>query len=106
MTTNNSNPDTCRFSGHFSPPWSERKYEHNQEFWQLWFARLAFVVAFQTGVSLCVLIVRYLVPDIPDALKQRIQREAFLCNELTIREEDLSKDNEDDEENIKQEEII
>ena len=49
---------------------------------------------------------RYLVPDIPDALKQRIQREAFLCNELTIREEDFSKDNEDDEENIKQEEII
>ena len=86
------------------------------------------MVAFQTGVSLCVLIVRlvvliaslewrhnfgltsasrYLVPDIPDALKQRIQREAFLCNELTIREEDFSKDNEeDDEENIKQEEII
>ena len=47
---------------------------------------------------------RYLVPDVPDALKQRIQREAFICNELTIREEDLSKDNED-EETIEEEEM-
>ena len=46
------------------------------------------------------------MPDIPDALKQRIQREAFLCNELTIREEDLSKDQDEDEEDIEQEEII
>ena len=49
---------------------------------------------------------RWLVPDLSDALKQRIQREAFLCNELTIREEDLSKDNEEDEGDIEQEEII
>ena len=63
---------------------------------------MVLVVALSKLKSAC----RYLVPDIPDALKQRIQREAFLCNELTIREEDLSKDNEDDEENIKQEEII
>ena len=48
----------CRYSGYFSPPWSERKYEYNQEFWMIWFARLAFVVVFQTGVSLSVLILR------------------------------------------------
>ena len=53
-----------------------------------------------------VFVCRYLVPDLPDALKQRIQREAFICNELTIREEDLSKDHEDDEENMEQQEII
>ena len=48
----------CRYSGYFSPPWSERKYEYNQEFWMIWFARLAFVVVFQTSVSLSVLILR------------------------------------------------
>ena len=43
---------------------------------------------------------RYVVPDVPEALKQRIQREAFICNELTIREEEPSLDDEEQEEDI------
>ena len=43
---------------------------------------------------------RYVVPDVPEALKQRIQREAFICNELTIREEEPSLDDEEQEEDL------
>ena len=52
---------------------------------------------------------RYMVPDVPDALKQRIQREAFICNELTIRDEDPvldDNDDDDEEEDIKHEDIL
>ena len=40
------------------------------------------------------------MPDVPEALKQRIQREAFICNELTIREEKPSLDDEEQEEDL------
>ena len=66
---------------------------------------VAIVLSTYLALSKLISACRYLVPDISDALKQRIQREAFLCNELTIREEDFSKDNEDDEENVEEEEI-
>ena len=40
------------------------------------------------------------MPDVPEALKQRIQREAFICNELTIREEEPSLDDDEQEEDL------
>ena len=33
-----------RYSGYYKPPWSEEKYEYDQEFWHIWFVRLVFVV--------------------------------------------------------------
>ena len=63
----------CRYSGYYKPPWSEEKYEYDQPFWHIWFVRLVFVVCFQTAVSLCVMLLRYLVPDVPASLRDKIR---------------------------------
>ena len=49
---------------------------------------------------------RYIVPDVPEALSQRIQREAFICNELTIRDEKLSIDHEEEENIVIEEDVL
>jgi len=92
-------PEICRYSGYYKPPWSEEKYEYDQPFWHIWFVRLVFVVCFQTAVSLCVMLLRYLVPDVPASLRDKIRREKFIINELLIND-DTQKDDDDCEENL------
>jgi len=96
LPVNASGPQICRYSGFRNPPWSDEKYEHSLPFYHIWFIRLLFVVCFQTGVGLCLILVRYLVPNVPADLKERIRRETFIVNELMIRKEDLLAHHDDD----------
>ena len=76
VTTNTTDqPQVCRYSGFYNPPDSEDKYGESPLFWQIWFVRILFVVVFQTVVSVTLMAVRYIIPNIPASLRDRIRSE-------------------------------
>ena len=77
QVTNNTTdqPKVCRYSGFYNPPESEDKYRESTLFWQIWFVRILFVVVFQTVVSVTLMAVRYIIPNIPASLRDRIRSE-------------------------------
>ncbi|XP_054270658.1 anoctamin-1 isoform X2 [Macrosteles quadrilineatus] len=83
----NSSLQYCRFSDYREPPWSPHKYEKTTMYWHVLAARLAFVVLFENLVVVLVLVVQWLIPDIPAKLSEQIRREAYLTNEIIISQE-------------------
>ena len=74
VTTNTTGqPQVCRYPGFYNPPESEDKYGESPLFWQIWFVRILFVVVFQTLVSVTLMVVRYIIPNIPASLRDRIR---------------------------------
>lgn len=47
------------------------------------------MVIFQTAVSLTILLVRSIIPDIPKNVSQKIRREKFIVDDILIRAEKL-----------------
>ncbi|XP_017775817.1 PREDICTED: anoctamin-1-like [Nicrophorus vespilloides] len=88
-----ANESICRYPDYREPPWSENRYEHSAMFWHILAARLAFVVVFENVVALVMIIVRWCVADIPKELSAQIRREAFLTNEIIIKQEALRAQN-------------
>ena len=84
---NTTTPQYCRYPGYNKPPWDEEKYTRSEEFWHIWCIRLVFVVCFQTVVSVCLMGVRYCIPNVSAKLKDQIRREAYITNELLIKTE-------------------
>eukprot|EP00090_Calanus_glacialis_P044820 TRINITY_DN80356_c0_g1_i1.p2 TRINITY_DN80356_c0_g1~~TRINITY_DN80356_c0_g1_i1.p2 ORF type:complete len:129 (-),score=23.54 TRINITY_DN80356_c0_g1_i1:7-339(-) len=84
---NTTQPQYCRYPGYNKAPWEEDKYTQNQPFWHIWCIRLLFVVGFQTIVSVCLMIVRYCIPNVSAKLTDQIRREAYITKELIIRTE-------------------
>ena len=84
---NTTLPQYCRYPGYNKAPWEEDKYTQNQPFWHIWCIRLLFVVGFQTIVSVCLMIVRYCIPNVSAKLTDQIRREAYITKELIIRTE-------------------
>ena len=70
-----------RFSGFYNPPWAEDKYEPNAKFYHIWFVRMLFVICFQTCVSLCLIIVDYIIPNIPARLRDKMRYEKNLISQ-------------------------
>ncbi len=63
------------------------RYRRTEVYWHVLAARLAFVVVFQNFVSLSVMAIKVLIPNVSTELKERIRREAYLTNEIIIRTE-------------------
>ncbi|CAL8081793.1 unnamed protein product [Orchesella dallaii] len=85
-------PGVCRYQtfrySHDHPD-PEQKYKRTDFYWKVWMARLAFVVVFENVVALCVMFLRWLIPDIPRKLEDTIRREMYLTNEIIIKQEML-----------------
>ena len=74
VTTNTTGqPQVCRYPGFYNPPDSEDEYGESPLFWQIWCFRILFVVVFQTVVSVTLMVVRYMIPNIPTSLRDRIR---------------------------------
>lgn len=52
-------------------------------------ARLIFVVIFENAVAIVMILVRWLIPDISSDLRDQIRREAYITNEIIIKQEAL-----------------
>jgi hypothetical protein len=58
-------------------------------YWHILAARLAFVVVFENIVTFIIIIIKWCIPDIPGDLKDRIRREAYITNEIIIKQETI-----------------
>ncbi|KAI5725304.1 hypothetical protein M8J77_013668 [Diaphorina citri] len=84
------NVTMCRYHNYRNPPWFEPnhlKYKRSWYYWKLLAARLGFIVVFQNVVSFGMIILQWLIPDIPSELKDQIKREEYLTSELIIKHE-------------------
>lgn len=52
-------------------------------------AKLIFVVLFENAVAVVMILVRWLIPDISAELRDQIRREAYITNEIIIKQEAL-----------------
>lgn len=79
----------CRYPDYREPPWAGdgKKYERTTMYWHILAARLAFVVVFENFVAFVMIIVRWVIPDTPRELRDQIRREAYLTNEIIIKQE-------------------
>ena len=80
------NITTCRYPDYRNPP-GDNQYKYAPIFWHILAARLAFVVVFENVVCLVILLVKWIIPDMPYRLKEQIRREAYMTNELIMEQE-------------------
>lgn len=78
-----------RYPDYREPPWSENRYEPTAMYWHILAAKLAFVVVFENVVAIVMIIVKWGIPDIPSDLRDKIRREAYITNEIIIKQETL-----------------
>ncbi|KAK7868057.1 hypothetical protein R5R35_007504 [Gryllus longicercus] len=87
----NMNVSICRYAefrnSHLEPP--GLKYKRPPIYWHILAARLAFVVVFQNVVGMVMMTVQWCIPDMTRKLRDEIRREAYLTNEIIIRQEML-----------------
>ncbi|CAG0884101.1 unnamed protein product [Darwinula stevensoni] len=82
-----SGHSVCRYPDYREPYWREDKYNPTSMFWHVLAARLAFVVVFQNLVFGLINVIRWIIPDTPGKLKDKIRREAYLTNEIIMEQE-------------------
>ncbi|XP_030746412.1 anoctamin-1-like isoform X2 [Sitophilus oryzae] len=83
----------CRYPDYRNPPWSPEKYELNALYWHILAAKLVFVVVFENLVVLLMIIVKWCIPDMSSELRDRIRREAYITNEIIIKQETIRAQN-------------
>ncbi|XP_068084479.1 anoctamin-1 isoform X2 [Anabrus simplex] len=83
------NVSVCRYAeyryNHTMPP--HLKYKRPPIYWHILAARLAFVVVFQNVVGMVMTAVQWCIPDMSRKLRDDIRREAYLTNEMIIKQE-------------------
>lgn len=77
----------CRYRDHRNSPDSVNKYSYQEEYWHLLSIRFAFVLIFENVILMITTLTRWLIPDIPKKLMERIRHENFITNEVMIAQE-------------------
>lgn len=77
----------CRYPDYREPPGTEKAYERTYLYWYILAARLAFVVIFENIVAIVMILVRWAIPDMSSNLRDKIRREAYITNEIIIKQE-------------------
>uniref|UniRef100_A0A336LP51 Anoctamin n=1 Tax=Culicoides sonorensis TaxID=179676 RepID=A0A336LP51_CULSO len=85
-STEYSNVKMCRYHDFREP---EFPYVRTSMYWIILASRLAFVVLFENIVAVVMILVRWCIPDMPQDLRDQIRREAYITNEIIIKQETL-----------------
>ena len=56
-------------------------------YWRLLAVRLAFVVIFENIIASLTSLMRWIIPDVPQQLRQQMRQHAYLTNELIMQQE-------------------
>lgn len=91
-TTHNST--ICRYPDFREPPWAPNAYEKSSMYWLILAAKLGFVVVFENLVAVVMIFVRWCIPDMAHELRDQIRREAYITNEIIIKQETVRARNE------------
>lgn len=83
------NVTECRYPDYRNPYWERDgiKYKRSLTYWNILAARFAFVVVYQNIVGFTVMIVQWIIPDIPKKLTSQIKRQTLLVNQYIIKQE-------------------
>jgi anoctamin-1 len=79
----------CRYQDFRYDSGHPEEYERTSVFWNVMAARLIFVVIFENVVAVVMILVRWLIPDSSTELRDQIRREAYITNEIIIKQEAL-----------------
>lgn len=86
---NGVNVTECRYQDFRYGPGEANSYARTAVFWNVMAARLIFVVIFENAVAVVMILVRWLIPDVSGELRDQIRREAYITNEIIIKQEAL-----------------
>ncbi|XP_022645886.1 anoctamin-1-like isoform X2 [Varroa jacobsoni] len=82
------NSTFCRYSDYRTPPWDDnRTYKRTIVFWEIFVWRLLFVIIFENVIVILTTLIRWLIPDIPRSIREKIREDNRLTNELIILQE-------------------
>lgn len=85
-----ANVTECRYQDYrYDPSHDTLAYARTSVFWNVMAARLIFVVLFENAVAVVMILVRWLIPDVSADLRDQIRREAYITNEIIIKQEAL-----------------
>ncbi|OTF74678.1 anoctamin-1-like protein [Euroglyphus maynei] len=79
----------CLYPDYREPPWAEgnSRYKFTSFYYKLLAFRLLFVVIFENIIAAVTSMMRWLIPDIPQQLRQQMRQHAYLTNELILQQE-------------------
>ncbi|XP_056131762.1 anoctamin-6 isoform X2 [Lampris incognitus] len=69
---------TCRYRDFRYPPGHPHEYEYTIQYWHVIAAKTAFIIVLEHIVYLTKFILSYVIPDVPNAIKEQIKREKYL----------------------------
>ncbi|XP_071382280.1 anoctamin-6 [Centroberyx affinis] len=72
------NTTSCRYRDFRYPPGHYREYEYSIYYWHVIAAKMAFIIVVEHIVYLTKFILSYVIPDVPNAVKEQIKRERYL----------------------------
>ncbi|XP_069760228.1 anoctamin-6 isoform X1 [Narcine bancroftii] len=79
------NPETditCRYRDLRYPPGHPLEYHHSLYFWHIMAAKLAFIIVTEHIVFGVKFLVSYVIPDVPEHIKEQIKREKYLTQKI------------------------
>ena len=83
----------CSYPGYYWGPGTRDQYQPNIIFWQIWFARVLFVVVFENLLAVALVAIKLCIPDVPSTLKDRMNREKFITTQLILdKEEEIHRE--------------
>ncbi|XP_043234767.1 anoctamin-1-like isoform X3 [Amphibalanus amphitrite] len=87
VVDNDTNIETCRYIDYRLGPDAEDKYAPDVLYWHVLAARLIFVLIFENVVYVVMQLICWITPDVPRKLKERIQQENYLVQEMIVEME-------------------
>ncbi|KAJ8032027.1 Anoctamin-4 [Holothuria leucospilota] len=83
----------CRYRGYYTGP--NPPYEYTKENWIILAFKLVFVLLYEHVIFVIKMAIAYMVPDVPDFVRDQIRRENYLAQQA-LHEAALSKSKKDD----------
>lgn len=80
------NLTTCRYHDFRQ---SQAPYSRTSMYWIILASRLGFVVLFENIVAIVMVTVKWCIPDMSQELRDQIRREAYITNEIIIKQETI-----------------
>ncbi|XP_041352260.1 anoctamin-1-like isoform X5 [Gigantopelta aegis] len=81
------NVTQCRYRDFRNPPWEDREYRRSEVFWHILAAQLAFVLVFENVIVVITGLIAWLIPDMPQEVREQIHREMYVTNEIILETE-------------------
>ncbi|KAK8788908.1 hypothetical protein V5799_021318 [Amblyomma americanum] len=77
----------CRYTDHRTPPWVENQYKRTSQYWEILVWKFAFVLIFENTIAFLMTLIRWIIPDVPKTIREKIREDNRLTNEIIILQE-------------------